>query len=141
MVKGLALRPEDGSAAAAKVSGKTYEFPGNDHKLEALRLATDGKDGGTTLVARFDGTEYRIDCTRAAWHKGRGGWGRLSAQPVAASGAWTADDTFTARLCFYETPFIVTVRLTFAGDEVRCEYETNVGFGTTRQTPLVGKAK
>jgi CubicO group peptidase (beta-lactamase class C family) len=139
-LKGLSLRPQDGSAAAAKVSGKTYEFPANDHKLEALRLEEDGKEG-ETLVARFDGAEYRMLCTRGAWHKGRGGWGRLTAQPVAASGAWTADDTFTARLCLYETPFLATVRLRFSGDEVRCEFETNVGFGTTKQTPLVGKAK
>jgi CubicO group peptidase (beta-lactamase class C family) len=139
-LKGLALHPQDGSAAGAKVSGKTFEFPANDRKLEALRLEEDGK-GGVTLVARFNGTEYRMLCTRGAWHKGRGGWDRLTEQPVAASGAWTADDTFTARLCFYETPFIVTVRLRFSGDEVRCEFETNVGLGTAKQTPLAGKAK
>ena len=68
-------------------------------------------------------------------------WGRLPEQPAAASGAWTGDDTFTAKLCFYETPFVTTLKLKFAGDEVRCSSETNVGFGSTRETELVGQAR
>ncbi|HLJ93511.1 MAG TPA: serine hydrolase, partial [Gemmataceae bacterium] len=62
-------------------------------------------------------------------------------QPVAASGAWTGDDTFTAKLCFYESPFIFTTRLKFSGDEVRCDVESNVGFWPLKPAPLVGKAK
>jgi hypothetical protein len=94
-----------------------------------------------TLVARFNGAEQRIVCGRGAWRKGRAAWGALAAQPVAASGAWTADDTFAARLCFYETPFIFTARLKFSGDEVRCDVESNVGFGPLKQAQLVGKAR
>ena len=60
---------------------------------------------------------------------------------MAAAGAWTADDAFTARLCFYETPFMHTIRLKFAGNEVKFESETNVGFGATKTAPLTGMAK
>jgi len=60
---------------------------------------------------------------------------------VSTSGAWTSDDTFTAKLCFTHTPFIATVKLKFTGDEVRCETEMNVGFGPTKEVPLVGKAE
>ena len=94
-----------------------------------------------TLVAKVDGVERRIACGRGAWQKGRAAWGRLPEQPAAASGAWTGDDTFTAKVCFYETPFVVTIRLKFTGDEVRCESESNVGFGPTKDAPLVGKAE
>jgi hypothetical protein len=65
----------------------------------------------------------------------------LATQPVAASGAWTEDDIFTARLCFYETPFIFTARLKFSRDEVGCDVESNVGFGPLKQAQLVGKVK
>ena len=82
-----------------------------------------------------------LACARAAWRKGRLAWGRLEEQPAAASGAWTSENTFTARLCFYETPFVATVKLTFDGDEVRCASETNVGFGPTKDPTLVGKAQ
>jgi hypothetical protein len=60
---------------------------------------------------------------------------------VAASGAWSDDTTFVGKLCFYETPYIVTVTLKFAGDEVRISSEANVGFGPTREAALVGKAR
>ena len=52
--------------------------------------------------------------------------------------AWTSDG-YLAKLCFYETPFIATLRLQFAGDEVTLNSETNVGFTQTKQRELVGK--
>lgn len=143
-LKGLALRPQEGSPSApsaAKVWGRKYEFPANGQKLESITLEGDGKDGDVTLVARFNGSEERMVCGHAAWHKGRGRWGQLPTQPVAVSGAWTGDDTFIAKLCFYETPFIFTIRLSFSGDEVRCDVESNVGFGPLKQAQLMGKAK
>ena len=120
--KGLSLRPQEGSGSPAKVSGKKYVFPANDRKLEAITLESDGKDGAVTLVTRCDGVEQRIACGRGAWQKGRVAWGPLPQQPAAASGAWTADGTFTAKLCFYETPFIVTVSLKFSGKELQLQF-------------------
>jgi CubicO group peptidase (beta-lactamase class C family) len=143
-LKGLALRPQEGLAAApaaAKVWGRKYEFPANGQKLESVTLEGGGKGGTVTLVVRINGAEQRIVCGRGAWRKGRGAWGRLPTQPVAASGAWTTADTFTARLCFYETPFIFTARLKFSGDEVRCDVESNVGFWPLKQAPLTGRAR
>jgi CubicO group peptidase (beta-lactamase class C family) len=141
-LKGLTLRAQDGSASpTANVWGRRYVFPENRRKLESLSLENSGEGGAVTLVARFDGADRRIACGRGTWMKGKGGWGQLAEQPVAASGAWTAGDTFTAKLCFYETPFIVTVALTFSGDEVRCVSEANVGFGPTKEPPVVGKAE
>jgi hypothetical protein len=140
-LKGLALRTPEGAVASPKGAGKKYVFPSNDRKLESIKIESDGKDGAVTLVTRLDSVERRIACGHGAWQKGRLAWGRFAQQPAAASGAWTADDTFTAKLCFYETPFIVTVRLKFSGDEVRCETESNVGFGPTKDSALVGKAE
>lgn len=140
-LKGLSLRTPEGSAVAAKTSAKTHEFPANDSKLESIAIENNGKSDSVTLVARFNGVEQRIVCSHGSWQKGKGGWGTMPVQPLAASGAWTADDTFTAKLCFYETPFVFTVRLKFAGDEVRYQSESNVGFGALRQTQLTGKAK
>ena len=62
-------------------------------------------------------------------------------QPVGACGAWTAENTFTASICFVETPFIATVRLTFTGGEVRCETAWNLSFGAKKEQTLVGVAK
>ncbi|MBX9626564.1 MAG: beta-lactamase family protein [Gemmataceae bacterium] len=138
-LKGLTIKVPQGNGTAPDVAGKTYKFPANERKLESVALET--KDGDVTLVAKFDGAERRIACGRGTWKAGRAAWGRLSEQPAAASGAWTADDTYTARVCFTETPFVVTLRLTFTGGEVRYESQMNVGFGPTKEAPLVGKAE
>jgi len=139
-LKRLSIRPQEGTGAPVKVSDKTYLFPTNDRKLEAVRLETDRNDGVVTLVARYDGREQRVACGRGNWEKGRVAWATFPEQAVAASGAWTDDDTFTAKLCFYETPFINTVRLQFAGEELTFRSESNVGFGPTSQPPLVGSS-
>jgi hypothetical protein len=51
------------------------------------------------------------------------------------------ENTFTARICFTETPFILKLNLKFSGSEVLLDSESNVGFGSTKQPQLVGKAE
>ncbi len=153
-LKNLVLRPQEGSGTSAKVSGKKYVFTANERKPEAITLENGGNDGAVTLVVRFDGAEQRIACGHGVWQKGRIGfpnatnrglgpltWYQLPEQPVAASGAWTANDTFTAKLCLYETPYIVTIRLKFSGQELQCESEANVSFGPTKESQLTGRTE
>ncbi len=94
-----------------------------------------------TLVARIDGVERRIVCGHGAWQKGRAAWSQFPEQPVAVRGAWTEDDTFVAKLCFYETPFTSTVRLKYSGGELRYKSEANVGIGPLKQPQLVGRTQ
>ena len=139
-LKGLSMRPQEGSGAPAKGMGKTYTFPANERKIEAIRLEA-GDDGAVTLVVRSEGSERRIACGRGSWRKGRMAWGQIVEQPAAASGAWGDDDTFKAKICFYETPFTITLALKFSGDRLLCDTASNVGFGPTGQAQLVGKAE
>ncbi|HKQ89037.1 MAG TPA: serine hydrolase [Blastocatellia bacterium] len=142
-LKNLSLRTPEGSASTpaslGKAPGQKYLFPANARGLESVALE-DKQPGSTTIIARFNGVETRIECGHGAWKKGQAAWGSQRLQPVAASGAWSADDTFTAKLAFYETPFVYTVSLKFAGDELRYKNESNVGFGPAREPELVGKA-
>jgi hypothetical protein len=140
-LKGLMLRPQEGSGSPANVLGKKYAFPANDRKLEAIALEGNGNNGVVTLVARINGVERRIVCGRGGWKEGRMAWRELPEQPMAASGAWTGEDTFTAKLCFYETPYVVTIRLKFTGQELQYNAEANVSFGPTRDPQLIGKAE
>jgi CubicO group peptidase (beta-lactamase class C family) len=140
-LKALTMHMPESKGAPAKVSGKKFAFPTNNNKLEALSLESNGSDSTTTLVVQVGGNERRIACGNGAWKKGRLAWSRLPEQPAAATGAWTADDTFTAKICFTETPFVHTVRLKFTGNEARFETEANVGFGPTKEAALVGKAE
>ena len=140
----LSLRPQEGSSSNEKVasmSGKRYRFPENPEKFQAVILEDDGKGDEAALVVTNGGIDRRIAVGRNAWRKGRLALGVLPEQPVAASGAWTGDDTFTAKICFVETPFIFTIQLRFAGKQVFLDSRSNVSFGPTKQPQVVGTAE
>ncbi|HEX5270989.1 MAG TPA: serine hydrolase [Gemmataceae bacterium] len=123
-----------------EVSGVTFSFPANDQKVEALGLEL-GADGVTLIGRSNGGDEQRIACGSGEWKKGRFAFGRTAAQPAAASGAWTADDTYTVKVCFNETPYVLTARLDFSGGKLRLDPTWNVSFGGTRPAPLTGERK
>ncbi len=136
---GLALKAPTGDLKkplAAKVSGKRYVFPANDAKLESLELAF-GPDGAV-LTARQDGRLSRVPCGRS-WRRGAALLTNGVAEKIAGSGAWTADETYTAKLAAYETPFVMTVALQFKGAELLVDTEYNVGFGERKRPQLVGR--
>jgi hypothetical protein len=135
--KVLSLKRQDGLATPPKLTGERFKFPANPQKLESIAIKSDAADQ-VTLTARFDGTERTIVCTRNSWTDGKTAWGRFPEQPAAATGAWASTDTFVAKVCFYETPFVVMIRLTREADTLRVQTETNVGFGATKDAPLVG---
>ena len=91
------------------------------------------------LLIRKGGQESRIPCGRGEWRRGSSFVMNGVSQKIAASGAWTGDDTFTAKLAAYETPFIATLALQFKGDELLLNADTNVGFGQTKRPELVGR--
>jgi CubicO group peptidase (beta-lactamase class C family) len=125
-------------ALKPKLTGRRYTFPANDQKLEAMAL--ERKGDAVTLVTRLGGVEQRIPCGHGEWRKARLTYGQQVDQPVAASGAWTAPDTYTARIALYETPFMLTLALRFASDQLFLDSEYNVSFGPTKQAQLVGAA-
>jgi CubicO group peptidase (beta-lactamase class C family) len=137
---GLSLRPQAGAlsaAAAALVSGKTYVFPANEDKVESLTVEFGPE--GAVLNIRKGGQESRVPCGRGGWHRGSTFVMNGTSQKVAASGGWTSDDTYTAKVAAYETPFIATLALQFKGDELLLDADTNVGFGPTQRPQLVGR--
>ena len=91
-------------------------------------------------MLRTGGSDRRIPLGRGQWARSRVALAIFPEQPAAASGGWTGDDTYTARICLTETPFLFKLTLRFSGNEVQLDREANVGFGPTRQPRLVGKA-
>ena len=124
----------------AKTASKKFAFPTNPLKLESITLEDDLLNGQETVITRVDGVDQRLVCGRGNWQEGRVAWGTMPQQSAAIAGGWT-NDKFTAKICFYETPFIVTVRLKFSGNDVTVNSESNVGFGSTKLPELVGKSQ
>ena len=139
---GLSLPTPAGGAVpplAATLAGQAWEFPENEQGIEAVALEP-GAD--PVLVLRLRGEERRLAAGRGAWRRGGTlplpGFGSAN-EPVAASGAWTADDRFEVRACLYRTPFCARFELRFSGDELILDHEMNVGFGPTERPQLVGR--
>jgi CubicO group peptidase (beta-lactamase class C family) len=128
------------SPVAAQISGKRFVFPANNQKLEAITFASIAGNA-PTLVVRVHGADYRLASGLGAWQKGRMAYGAMTNQPVAVAGAWTADDIYTAKICFHETPTSVTASLKFSGDQLLYDAEYNVAFGPTKQPQLIGRAE
>ena len=123
---------------ARQVTGQLYELPKNDDGIEAIGLETGSE---TTLVVRISGHDHRVPVGQGEWRRG-GTWlaGEVE-QKVAATGAWTSDDTYTVKACQYETPFCRTLSLWFTGRALVLDEDMNVGFGPTKRPQIVGRLR
>ena len=145
----LALQPQNGAATsyrAEMISGKRYSFEANDDDLAAVQLEFKGQDAH--LILQDERGEHHIPVGYQRWAMGEATMDQpphiTTARPTAASGAWTADDTYSVRLSFNTTPFIPTFTFRFEDDRVEYRKQYNVGFGAPEAMagrPLVGKMR
>jgi len=140
---GLTLPVTSGSATsslAASVSGRKFVLEKNDLGLESVTLAV-AADGTVTFKARRYDQDQSVVAGRGEWKPGEFRINRNGTPPVATSGAWTTDDTYTLRLTQLGQPFLETFRLKFAGDSVTLERAMNVGGSSDQPVVLTGKAE
>jgi len=60
-------------------------------------------------------------------------------QPVAAIGGWATPDTFVAKLCYYQTPYALSLQLQFGGALVVLNGDYNLAFKPNALPELVGR--
>ncbi|MEO7600521.1 MAG: serine hydrolase domain-containing protein [Opitutus sp.] len=123
-----------------KVVGRRYRFGPNAAKIESLAVEKGSADGELSFIATVAGVEVRIAAAHHAWKKGSVIVNGLP-EPVAASGSWKAPDTYLVRVPRYQTPFMTTYQMRFAGDLVLLDTEENAGFGPLKSPQIVGEAK
>jgi CubicO group peptidase (beta-lactamase class C family) len=136
---GLTLKTQAGQASspvAARVSGRRFVFPANKAGIEAVQFDVSADGSPMTVTERMGDSESRFGCGWSKWVKGELSGG--PPVPIAACGAWSSDDTFTLMLCRYQTPYVTTYDLRFAGDQLILESEDNVGLEGTPRTRMVG---
>lgn len=127
------------SPVAGRVSGKTYRFDNNDQKIQSVKLNFDGKRCAISLVNAQG--EQKFTCGADTGIKGTAALAPdRPAAHLSARGAWTDENTYTATLILYETPFINTTTFKFEGDKVTMQSKMNVNFGPTEMPALVGHA-
>ncbi len=136
-----ALAGPASSPAEAHVSGKRYAFPPNSRNMESVTYESGRGGGPATVTVRILGSDQRVTCGSGTWTKGVFKDGLEEEFAVASSGAWSSENTFTAVLCKYQTPFIATYRLKFAADEVEMTIHMTVAFNGAKDLVLAGKAQ
>lgn len=57
-------------------------------------------------------------------------------RPIAAAAAWTAPDSCTAQIRWYDTPYCLTIAGSIDGDRVTIRPRLNVSFGPTELEPI-----
>jgi hypothetical protein len=136
------------NAVATQISGTTYFFPTNNHNIESVKLDFKGQE--TTLVVGNRGREYKISVGNGVWKKDRtdfvagADWRVVNAgeQSMAASGAWTADDTYTVKLSYNETPLAVALNFRFAGNRMLLlNVDYSVVLGEMTSGLIIGETK
>jgi hypothetical protein len=128
----LSFIPVQGKSAsplASQVSGRTYALDANTLNIEtiALNFMETGcivslkTAAGEETIPWGYGTGQRVQTTTLFPQSPL-----FDRPPVAVSGAWTADETFTMIFRLYETPFFHTVVCHFVEDELMIETQINV---------------
>ncbi len=132
------------SPRTSAVSGKVFSFPENEQGIGTVSVDFAAAIPVITFKDK-DGT-HTIECGLGRWRRGTTTFRKRisdlwdeAPQGMAACGAWTDDDTFTAKLCFDETPYIITARLKFDGDKLVLNMDHNVRWSETHRPQIVGQ--
>ncbi|HZG66924.1 MAG TPA: serine hydrolase [Herpetosiphonaceae bacterium] len=130
------VQGQDSSQLAEKVSGRAFAFEDNEQQAETISFDFGG-DGCSIAIRNHSGS-HRIACGSGTWLEGTTSYDDGVSRPAAATGAWTADDTYVIKLRYIETPFGFTLTCRFVEDRVLLDHQDNVSFGPTERPCLVG---
>jgi CubicO group peptidase (beta-lactamase class C family) len=125
------------SPRAEQWSEKTYQLESNDLKLESVAIRF-GAERDTVFV-RDEGGEHSMQVGRGTWLKGTTDARGSGDEPVATGGAWTAEDTYEVRVCYYEAVFCPVFRFHYTSGKLRLEVEPNVSWGSTTPMTIRGR--
>lgn len=131
------------SGMAAQVSGAHYSVAGNSQGITGLSFDFASASPSVT-IEDADGA-HAIPVGMGSWVRGRTGFKKhindlfdTPEQGIAARGAWSAADTFSARMVFTETPYTAITNFKFAGNQVTLDVSYNVRWGNTTEPQVVG---
>jgi CubicO group peptidase (beta-lactamase class C family) len=156
----LSIASADGQATspvAPKASGRIYDLRAHDQNTERLSfdfgngpfditvasIAFDFDHNGCICTLRDDRNSHQIACGHDQWRRGMTTFNSTdghTSQPVAASGAWTADDIYELKCCFVETAFCSTLTCHFVADTITIDWHENANCMDWQILQLRGRA-
>jgi CubicO group peptidase (beta-lactamase class C family) len=124
------------SPKAEQWSGKTYALEHNELHLE--RVAIGFGDEHSVLTIRNERGDHQIPVGSTTWLNGTSNVRGIDNEPIAACGAWTAEDTYEVRVCHTEGEFCPVYRFHYTSDGLQLDVEPNVSWDPPTVTRLTG---
>jgi hypothetical protein len=125
------------SPTAEQWSKKTVRLESNELGIERVAIAFG--DERSTLIVRDEQGEHAMPVGYATWLKGTTNVHEGADEPVAACGAWTAEDTYEVRICYSERVFCPVFRFHYPGDELQLDVEPNASWGPATVRTIAGR--
>ena len=132
------------SPRSEQVSGVRYELEENEQGLTAVTV--DFSTASPLIEFEDASGRHAITCGVGEWLRGRTGFRErismlwnVAEQGIAASAAWSDEDTFVAKLCFTDTPYTITATFKFTGDELTLDMVHNQRWGDPVRPTVVGR--
>jgi CubicO group peptidase (beta-lactamase class C family) len=122
---------------AERRSEKVFQLESNDLKLESVAIKFEAECN--TVIVRDERGEHSMKIGGGRWLKGTTDARGRDEEPVAAAGAWTAEDTYELRICYYEAVFCPVFRFRYTNRGLRLEVEPNVSWGATTPMMITGR--
>jgi len=139
----LSLPLANGGASSPQAkhwSGKTCKLESNHLSLQSVSIQFGDK--GNTLILCNQRGEHLIQIGYSTWLKGSTDARGRGDEPIAACGAWTAEDTYEVRVCYSEDAYCPIFRFHYTGGELQLEVEPNATWDwePAGVTKIIGRA-
>ena len=138
-LNGLALVPPEGkksSPLAKTINGKAFKIDSNP--LSTSQVSFEFFPEADQIKIQDARGVHVITCGHGAWHESFTTLFERGSLAVAASAAWTSNDTYVVSTRAFETPFYHTLTCHFKGNDLTIEAAMNVSFGPTAAPRLTG---
>lgn len=113
------------SPNAKRWSGVPYQLEQNE--LQLTHVMFEFGDIGSKLTLQDVGDKRVIQVGYNTWLEGTTST-RGEEEPIAACGAWTGENMYEVRICYYKSEFCPIFRFHFLGNKLRFELEPNVSW-------------
>jgi CubicO group peptidase (beta-lactamase class C family) len=134
----------DSSSMAGQITGTHYTVSGGNSQ-GITGLSFDFNAAPPTVTIEDADGPHVIPVGIGSWVRGRTDYRKhinelydTPEQGIAARGAWSADDTFNARMVFTETPYTAITNFKFSGDQVTLDVSYNIRWGNLTEPQVVG---
>lgn len=130
---------DESSAPVPQVSGKAYLMDSNELSVKSVSFNFEADPSEITLVTEQGEHTLKAGCGKR--EKGNLPSPFVLSDKVAIDGAWTAPDTYTVNVIYYETPESVKFVFKFEGDRLLWETERKASFGPRHPEQIKGRMK